>query len=81
MNRIFLFLVGFGLTVIGFTFIITYLNLTTMGYTMMDYIKFIFRRIECVLAFVGIILINISLYKKGEKNNDIHLWFDFELEW
>ena len=64
MNRIILFLFGFGLTVIGFTFIITYLNLTTIGYTILDYLKFIIRRVECVLGIIGIILINISLYKK-----------------
>lgn len=73
MNRVLLFLIGFGLSVIGFTFIITYLNLTTIGYSFFDYIKFIVRRLECVLAVVGIILINISLYKKGERKNDIHL--------
>lgn len=73
LKRIFLFLVGFGFTVIGFTFIITYLNLTTMGYSILDYLKFILRRIECVLAFIGIILVNISLYKKGDKINGIHL--------
>jgi len=73
MNRIFLFLVGFGFTIIGFTFIITYLNLTTMGYTILDYIKFIIRRVECVLGVIGIILINISLYKKGAKKNDLYL--------
>lgn len=72
-NRVFLFLVGFGFTVIGFTFIITYLNLTTMGYTLFDYLKFIIRRIECVLGFIGIILINLALYKKGDKKNDIYL--------
>ena len=73
MNRVLLFLIGFGLSVIGFTFIITYLNLTAIGYSFFDYIKFIVRRLECVLAVVGIILINISLYKKGERKNDIHL--------
>lgn len=73
MNRVLLFLIGFGLTVIGFTFIITYLNLTTIGYSFFDYLKFIIRRLECVLAVVGIIFINISLYKKGERKNDIHL--------
>lgn len=73
MNRVLLFLIGFGLSVIGFTFIITYLNLTTIGYSFLDYIKFIIRRLECVLAVIGIILINISLYKKGERKNDIHL--------
>lgn len=64
-NRIILFLIGFGFTVIGFTFIITYLNLTTMGYSVLDYLKFILRRFECVLAFIGIIFLNIALYKKG----------------
>ena len=59
MNRVLLFLIGFGLTVIGFTFIITYLNLTTIGYSFFDYLKFIIRRLECVLAVVGIIFINI----------------------
>ena len=73
MTRVLLFLIGFGLTVIGFTFIITYLNLTTIGYSFFDYLKFIIRRLECVLAVVGIIFINISLYKKGERKNDIHL--------
>ena len=55
MNRVLLFLIGFGLTVVGFTFIITYLNLTTIGYSFFDYLKFIIRRLECVLAVVGII--------------------------
>ena len=73
MNRLLLFLVGFGFTVIGFTFIITYLNLTTMGYTFIDYLNFIVRRIECLLAVIGILLVNIALYKKGDKKNDIHL--------
>ena len=67
MSRVFLFLVGFGFTIIGMTFIITYLNLTTMGYSMTDYFSFIIRRVECVLAFIGIILVNIALYKKGDK--------------
>lgn len=73
LKRVFLFLIGFGFTVIGFTFVITYLNLTTMGYSILDYLKFIVRRIECILALIGIIFINLALYKKGGKKNDIHL--------
>ena len=60
LKRFFLFLVGFGFTVIGFTFIITYLNLTTMGYSVLDYIKFIIKRFECVMCLIGIIFINFS---------------------
>ena len=44
-----------------------------MGYSILDYLKFILRRIECVLGFIGIILINIALYKKGDKKNGLHL--------
>lgn len=73
LRRVFLFLVGFGFTVIGLTFIITYLNLTTMGYSILDYIKFIVRRFECVMCFIGIIFINIALYKKGDNKNDLYL--------
>ena len=67
LNRIFLFLIGFGLTVIGFTFIITYLNLMTMGYSAVDYLKFILVRWECLISFIGIILIIVSLYRKEDR--------------
>lgn len=71
MYRIILFLLGFFLSVIGFTFIITYLNLLTIGYSFKEYLKFIMVRLECLIAFWGIVFINISLYKKGEKKNGI----------
>lgn len=64
MSKVLLFLFGFGLTVIGFTFIITYLNLTTMGYSYLDYLKFIIRRIECIFAILGIFVMNVAIYKK-----------------
>ncbi|MBE6150865.1 MAG: hypothetical protein E7162_03480 [Firmicutes bacterium] len=73
LKRIILFLIGFILTVIGFTFIIIYLNLTTMGYSFLEYLKYIFQRIECLFGLVGIILIIISLYEKGGKSLDIYL--------
>ena len=67
MRKIFFLLVGFGLTVIGFTYIISYLNLLTIGYNFIDYVKFIIRRVECLIAFVGIIIMSISLtYNKGD---------------
>ncbi len=66
MPRIFAFLVGFGLTVIGFVYIISYLNLLTIGYNFIDYVKFIIRRIECLMAIIGIIIMSISLIHKGD---------------
>ena len=44
MLRIFLFLLGFGLMVIGSSYIILYLNLMTMGYNFLNYVNFIIRR-------------------------------------
>ena len=70
--RIFFFLLGFGLSVIGFTYIIGYLNLLTMGYTFIEYFVFIFKRSECIIAIIGFLLITFSIFKGGNKN-DIYL--------
>ena len=45
-------------------FLIIYLNLFTMGYSFLDFVKFINTRIECLLLYVGIILIIYSLERK-----------------
>lgn len=71
-TRIFLFLLGFGLTVIGSVYIISYLNLLTIGYNFMYYVNFIIRRIECLYAPIGLILILISIYL--EKGDDYELY-------
>ena len=44
MLRVFFFLFGFGFTTLGFSFMILYLNLFTMGYNFYDYVNFIIRR-------------------------------------
>lgn len=68
-KQIFLFLMGFGLTVIGFIYIISYLNLLTIGYNFYEYVNFIIRRIECIYSIIGLILITISInMKRGDKN-------------
>ena len=65
MNRIFFFLIGFGLSVIGFVYIISYLNLLTIGYNFVDYVNFIIRRIECLIAPIGIIIMLLTIFTKG----------------
>ena len=72
MTRIFFFLFGFGLMPIGFIYIILYLNLLTIGYNFIYYVNFIIRRIECYLTIIGLIIMNLSLYIKGD-NNGIYL--------
>lgn len=66
--RFLVFLVGFGLTVVGLMYIIVYLNLLAIGYNFFEYVNFIIRRIECLNFIIGIILILVSLFFKGGKN-------------
>ena len=68
MLRIILFLVGFGFSVIGFIYIIAYLNYLSIGYSFGSYLRFILTRIECLIGFVGIVMINVAVFMKGKKN-------------
>lgn len=65
--RIFFFLLGFGLSVIGFTYMISYLNLMTMGYTFIDYLVFVSKRYECIIAIIGFLMITFAIFKGGNK--------------
>ena len=64
--RVFFFLLGFGLMVIGCSFIILYLNLTTMGYNFLEYVNFIIRRVECYFSIIGFIIMILSITLKGD---------------
>ena len=74
MIRIFFFLLGFGIMTIGFVYIILYLNLLTIGYNFINYVNFIVRRFECYFSLIGLIIINISMYIKGD-NYGLCLWY------
>jgi len=71
--RIFFFLVGFGLMIVGSMCMIIYLNLLTIGYSFKEYIYFISHRLECLLALIGFIIINITIFIKGDRKNELHL--------
>lgn len=73
MVRVFFFLLGFGLMVIGCSFIILYLNLTTIGYNFTNYVNFISRRIECYFSMIGLIMMLLSIWVKGDKKNEFYL--------
>lgn len=73
MIRIFFFLTGFALMVIGFTFILLYLNLLTIGYNFSFYVNFIIRRIECYYTVIGFAIILLTLTIKGDKKHELHL--------
>ena len=65
--RIILFLLGFGLMTIGSTYIITYLNLFSFGYTLKEYFLFILKRYECFYVLIGLTLVTITIYTERRK--------------
>lgn len=67
MMRIFFFLLGFGLMVIGFTYLILYLNLLTIGYNYSEYVHFIISRFECYYVAIGLFIIILTLFVKGKE--------------
>ena len=73
MTRLFFFLVGFALMVLGLSFIILYLNLLTLGYNFSFYANFITRRIECYYALIGFVIVLLTLIIKGDKKHELHL--------
>lgn len=73
MSRIFFFLLGFGLMTIGFVYIILYLNILSIGYNFSYYVNFISRRVECYFVVIGFIILNLSIYIKGDKNYGLYL--------
>ncbi len=67
--RVFIFLFGFGITTIGLLYVISYLNLLTIGYNFSEYVNFIIRRPECLNTLWGFLCIVLSLYwKRGDKS-------------
>ena len=73
ISRILIFLFGFGLMVIGSSFLILYLNLLTIGYSFKEYVNFIIRRPELYYFFIGMILILCTLLIPGGKRDELHL--------
>lgn len=73
MSRIFFFLFGFGLMTIGFVYIILYLNILSIGYNFSYYVNFISRRVECYFTIIGFIILNLSIYIKGDKKYGLYL--------
>jgi len=70
--RVLFFLIGFGLMVIGFMYLIIYLNLLSIGYNFQEYVNFIIRRFECYYSLIGFFLIFLTITIGGKKN-DLHL--------
>jgi hypothetical protein len=64
-------MLGIILSSIGLMFIILYTNLFSLGYSFFEFVKFISTRFECLLLFLGIVLILFSM--KGMVYNVLFL--------
>lgn len=63
MGYILLFLIGFGLAIIGGVSLIFYLNLLPVGLSWLDYFTFISGRIECYFFPIGLLFMWITLFR------------------
>lgn len=70
MRRIFFFLIGFGLSVVGFSYIILYFNLFSIGYNLEEYVNFIIRRLECYYSILGIFIMIIASMIRESRDNE-----------
>lgn len=61
---------GIILTSIGLTFLFLYLNLLTIGYSFLEFVKFINTRLEFLVFYLG-----IALLLKGWIKNVLFLRF------
>lgn len=79
--RIFFFLLGFGLSIIGFVYTISYMNLMAIGYNFADYVNFICRKVECLIAPIGLFITFLAIYipKKGE-TDELHTQYRFKFQ-
>ena len=71
--RIVFFLIGFGFSVVGFVFTISYLNLMTIGYNFSEYVKFISSSIECLIGPIGLIITFLAIFLTKKKKNELHI--------
>lgn len=78
MIKLFLYIIGVILTSVGIFFTILYLNLFTIGYSFLEFVKFISSKpiIWCIV--IGIICIALSLERWIK--NELLLRHHFKLE-
>ena len=67
ITRIIIMLLAFISMIIGFSYILIYINLLTFGYTIKEYLLFIVQRAECYLFVIGLVTEIICLYHRKEQ--------------
>lgn len=71
--RVFGFLVGFGFSTIGFVFIISYLNLLSLGYNFSQYVHFICSSPQCLIGPIGLLIITLVIFIPKGEENELHI--------
>lgn len=66
--RLVFFFVGLFLWITGCTYFILYLNLLTMGYTIIDFLRYVILGYPGLILSVGFILIFVTIFKKRRIN-------------
>ena len=59
--------------ILGFMYIILYLNFLTMGYNFLKYVNFIIGRFECYFSIIGFIIIILTFLIKGDKKYELYI--------
>lgn len=68
ITKIMIMLVAALFMIIGLTYMIIYINLFTFGYTIKEYLSFIFKQPECWLYVIGLLTEIIIVYTwKGKR--------------
>ena len=62
--KVILFFIGIILIIIGMINIILYSNLLSIGYTFLEYVNFIIRRVEFIYLIIGIVIIFLLVFKR-----------------
>lgn len=60
MNKLIINIISTIITTIGLVYIISYLNLLVIGYNILDYVYFIIREFECIMFFIGLLILIIN---------------------
>ena len=60
MNKLIINIISLIITTIGLIYIISYLNLLVIGYNILDYVYFMIREFECIMFFIGLIILIIN---------------------
>ena len=73
MFRVILFIAGIILLIIGIFSIIIYSNLFTFYYDFLEYLFFLCTHKECFCFLIGLLIVSISIFRKGNQLYDIYI--------